>query len=195
MRPARASRHGLLFSRPGHDSARRPASVCGEGLRSAVPSSPWSRCRTAFVDAAPMIRNGYVTFGVFNRIDKISDPRAGGVVEIAAGACPDSIIMIKNGALNDALVRDNLIAPLRCARRCRRIAFVASDRPRATSISRCSPRSTSRSIRSRRMAASSPGSRCRWAFPSSPSSASAPASRAGGCDRQGGRSRRLGRRG
>ena len=57
----------------------------------------------------PMLRNGYVTFGMFNRTDKISDP----VLKVWAKlmqSLPGSIMMIKNGALNDSLVRDRLIA-------------------------------------------------------------------------------------
>jgi predicted O-linked N-acetylglucosamine transferase (SPINDLY family) len=56
----------------------------------------------------PMIRNGYVTFGVFNRVDKISD-RALAVWSKLLQAVPESIIMIKHGALNEAFVRDHLI--------------------------------------------------------------------------------------
>jgi predicted O-linked N-acetylglucosamine transferase (SPINDLY family) len=56
----------------------------------------------------PMIRNGYVTFGVFNRVDKISD-RALAVWSKLLEAVPGSIIMIKHGALNEAFVRDSLI--------------------------------------------------------------------------------------
>ncbi|CCE02851.1 tetratricopeptide repeat protein [Bradyrhizobium sp. STM 3809] len=57
----------------------------------------------------PMLRNGYVTFGVFNRIDKISDPALALWSRLMA-ALPDSRIIIKNGALDDALVRDALVA-------------------------------------------------------------------------------------
>jgi len=56
----------------------------------------------------PMIRNGHVTFGVFNRIDKISD-RVLSVWSRLLQAVPGSIITIKNGVLDDALVRDNLV--------------------------------------------------------------------------------------
>src|SRR6185503_488310 len=56
----------------------------------------------------PMIRNGHVTFGVFNRIDKISD-RALSVWSKLLQAVPGAIILIKNSVLDDALVRDNLI--------------------------------------------------------------------------------------
>ena len=55
-----------------------------------------------------MIRNGYVTFGVFNRVDKISDHALAVWSKLLAGGA-ESIIMIKHGALNDAFVRDNLI--------------------------------------------------------------------------------------
>jgi predicted O-linked N-acetylglucosamine transferase (SPINDLY family) len=57
----------------------------------------------------PMIRNGYVTFGVFNRIDKISDA-ALAVWSRLLQAIPGSIIVVKHGALSDAFVRDNLIS-------------------------------------------------------------------------------------
>jgi predicted O-linked N-acetylglucosamine transferase (SPINDLY family) len=57
----------------------------------------------------PMLKNGHVTFGVFNRIDKISDP-ALSVWSRILQALPDSRIVIKNGALDDQLLRDGLIA-------------------------------------------------------------------------------------
>ncbi|MGD0849478.1 tetratricopeptide repeat protein [Bradyrhizobium sp.] len=59
--------------------------------------------------ALPMIRNGYVTFGVFNRIDKISDDAMivwSKLLQQVAG----SIIVIKNSALDDPFLRDGLIA-------------------------------------------------------------------------------------
>jgi predicted O-linked N-acetylglucosamine transferase (SPINDLY family) len=65
----------------------------------------------------PMLRNGYVTFGVFNRIDKISD-RVIAVWSRLLQAVRGSVIMIKHGALGDAFVRDTLIA-----------RFVAQDVP------------------------------------------------------------------
>jgi len=58
--------------------------------------------------ALPMIRNGHVTFGVFNRIDKISDQALvvwSKLLQQVAG----STIVIKNGALDDPLLRDGLI--------------------------------------------------------------------------------------
>ncbi|MGY4307342.1 putative O-linked N-acetylglucosamine transferase (SPINDLY family) [Bradyrhizobium sp. USDA 4369] len=57
----------------------------------------------------PMLRNGHVTFGVFNRIDKISAQ----VLKVWATllqALPSARIVIKNGALDDAFLRDGLIA-------------------------------------------------------------------------------------
>jgi predicted O-linked N-acetylglucosamine transferase (SPINDLY family) len=57
----------------------------------------------------PMLRAGHVTFGVFNRIDKISDP-ALLVWSRLMQDLPDSRIIIKNVALNDRFLRDRLIA-------------------------------------------------------------------------------------
>jgi predicted O-linked N-acetylglucosamine transferase (SPINDLY family) len=59
--------------------------------------------------ALPMLRNGHVTFGVFNRIDKISDDAMmvwSKLLQQVAG----SIIVIKNSALDDPFLRDGLIA-------------------------------------------------------------------------------------
>jgi predicted O-linked N-acetylglucosamine transferase (SPINDLY family) len=58
--------------------------------------------------ALPMIRNGHITFGVFNRIDKISDEALvvwSKLLQQVAG----STIVIKNGALDDPFLRDRLI--------------------------------------------------------------------------------------
>ncbi|WP_315747701.1 MULTISPECIES: tetratricopeptide repeat protein [unclassified Bradyrhizobium] len=57
----------------------------------------------------PMLRNGYVTFGVFNRIDKISDQVLVVWSELMR-QMPEARIVIKNGALDQALLRDGLIA-------------------------------------------------------------------------------------
>jgi predicted O-linked N-acetylglucosamine transferase (SPINDLY family) len=57
----------------------------------------------------PALGNGYVTFGVFNRADKISDA-ALSVWSKLMQAVPGSVIVVKSGALNDTLVRDTLIA-------------------------------------------------------------------------------------
>jgi len=57
----------------------------------------------------PMIRNGYVTFGVFNRIDKISD-LALALWSRLMQALPTSRLVIKHAAIDDPLLRDGLIA-------------------------------------------------------------------------------------
>ena len=57
----------------------------------------------------PMLRNGYVTFGVFNRIYKISD-EAIRVWSRVMREVTGSKIIIKHGLLDDPLLRDNLIA-------------------------------------------------------------------------------------
>jgi predicted O-linked N-acetylglucosamine transferase (SPINDLY family) len=57
----------------------------------------------------PMLRNGYVTFGVFNRIYKISD-EAIGVWSRIMREVPGSRIVIKHTLLDDPLVRDGLVA-------------------------------------------------------------------------------------
>lgn len=59
----------------------------------------------------PILRNGYVTFGVFNRIYKISDD-AIRVWSRILGEVPDSRIVVKHTLLDDLLVRDGLIARL-----------------------------------------------------------------------------------
>jgi predicted O-linked N-acetylglucosamine transferase (SPINDLY family) len=58
--------------------------------------------------ALPMIRNGHITFGMFNRIDKISDEALvvwSKLLHEVAG----STIVIKNGALDDPLLRESVI--------------------------------------------------------------------------------------
>jgi len=57
----------------------------------------------------PMLRNGHVTFGVFNRIDKISEPALTLWSKLMAAA-PGSIIVVKNHSMGDSLLRDGLIA-------------------------------------------------------------------------------------
>ena len=59
--------------------------------------------------ALPALANGYVTFGVFNRVSKMSDS----AIEVWArilDRLPGSKLMIKDGGLDDALVRDGLLA-------------------------------------------------------------------------------------
>ncbi|HXH42448.1 MAG TPA: tetratricopeptide repeat protein [Bradyrhizobium sp.] len=58
---------------------------------------------------APAITNGFVTFGVFNRISKISDAAVEAWSRILERA-PGSRLLIKDFALDDGLVRDNLLA-------------------------------------------------------------------------------------
>ncbi|GLH76206.1 acetylglucosamine transferase [Bradyrhizobium sp. SSBR45G] len=57
----------------------------------------------------PMLRNGHVTFGAFNRIDKLSEPTLRLWSKLMA-ATPGSIIVVKNHSMGDALLRDGLIA-------------------------------------------------------------------------------------
>lgn len=58
---------------------------------------------------APAIANGFVTFGVVNRISKISD-EATKVWSRILERVPGSRLLIKDVALDDQLVRDNLVA-------------------------------------------------------------------------------------
>lgn len=58
--------------------------------------------------ASPMLTRGHVTFGIFNRIDKISDGFMARLTEIL-GSLPDSRLVIKNGALDDRLLKGELI--------------------------------------------------------------------------------------
>jgi predicted O-linked N-acetylglucosamine transferase (SPINDLY family) len=57
----------------------------------------------------PMLRNGFVTFGVFNRIDKISDDGLA-VWSRLLRVVPGSKIVVKHLALDDAFLRDALVA-------------------------------------------------------------------------------------
>jgi predicted O-linked N-acetylglucosamine transferase (SPINDLY family) len=57
----------------------------------------------------PMLCNGYVTFGAFNRTDKISEPALRLWSKLMA-ATPDSIIVVKSHSMSDSLLRDRLIA-------------------------------------------------------------------------------------
>ncbi|MGC2777579.1 MAG: tetratricopeptide repeat protein [Bradyrhizobium sp.] len=87
-----AARH--LFAEQVHDL---PAVITTDPLRGWQPTP------------LPMLRNGYVTFGVFNRIDKISEPVLA-LWSRLMGRLPDSRIVIKNGALDDPFLRDGLVA-------------------------------------------------------------------------------------
>ncbi|CCD92679.1 putative O-linked N-acetylglucosamine transferase, SPINDLY family; TPR domain protein [Bradyrhizobium sp. ORS 375] len=57
----------------------------------------------------PMLRNGHVTFGVFNRLDKITEPTLAVWARLMR-QLPDSRIVIKNPSLDDPLLRDRLLA-------------------------------------------------------------------------------------
>ncbi|MEY9753574.1 O-linked N-acetylglucosamine transferase, SPINDLY family protein [Bradyrhizobium yuanmingense] len=57
----------------------------------------------------PALSNGFVTFGVFNRISKISD-EAAAVWSRILERVPGSRLLIKDVALDDQLVRDKLLA-------------------------------------------------------------------------------------
>jgi len=61
--------------------------------------------------STPATSNGFVTFGVFNRISKISDQAAQAWSRILERV-PGSRLLIKDVALDDQLVRDNLLARL-----------------------------------------------------------------------------------
>ncbi|MBR0929753.1 acetylglucosamine transferase [Bradyrhizobium sp. CCBAU 53351] len=58
---------------------------------------------------SPAISNGFVTFGVFNRISKISD-EAADVWSRILERVPGSRLLIKDVALDDRLIRENLLA-------------------------------------------------------------------------------------
>lgn len=57
----------------------------------------------------PMLRNGYVTFGTFNRIEKISNEVLP-VWSRLLRELPGSKLVIKHNALDDAVLRDGLVA-------------------------------------------------------------------------------------
>lgn len=83
-----------LFAERVHDL---PSLITIEPLTD-VPPSP-----------LPMLHNGFVTFGVFNRIDKISD-QAMAVWSKLVRAVTGSKIVVKHLALDDTLVRDGLVS-------------------------------------------------------------------------------------
>jgi hypothetical protein len=125
------------------------------------------------VSPLPMQSKGYVTFGVFNRIDKTSAPAIALWSRIFASV-PDARLVVKIGMIDDPEVRASLL-----------VRFVASGiaAERVTCSAgagvmiTCWPlrMSTFRSTRCRRMAARARGSRCIWAFPSLQSLAKAKA--------------------
>ena len=56
----------------------------------------------------PMLSKGHVTFGVFNRIDKISDDAVALWSRILT-ALPDARLIVKHGMIDDAKIRENLL--------------------------------------------------------------------------------------
>jgi predicted O-linked N-acetylglucosamine transferase (SPINDLY family) len=82
-----------LFAERVHDL---PSLITIEPITDAQPS------------ALPMLRNGFVTFGVFNRIDKISDQALAAWSKLLR-ATAGSKIVVKHIAIDDALVRDGLL--------------------------------------------------------------------------------------
>jgi predicted O-linked N-acetylglucosamine transferase (SPINDLY family) len=74
-------------------------------LPSLITTTPISDVQPS---APPMLRNGFVSFGVFNRIDKISD-EALAVWSKLLRMVTGSKIVIKHFALDEALVRDGLV--------------------------------------------------------------------------------------
>ena len=73
-----------------------PCSITIDPATGAVPPEP------------PMLRNGFVTFGVFNRTEKISDAVLG-VWSAICRQIPDAKIVVKNASLDDSLLRDTLL--------------------------------------------------------------------------------------
>lgn len=74
-------------------------------LPTAITMEPISEARPS---ALPMLRNGFITFGVFNRIDKISDEVLA-VWSKLLRTVTGSKIVIKHFALDEALLRDGLV--------------------------------------------------------------------------------------
>jgi predicted O-linked N-acetylglucosamine transferase (SPINDLY family) len=88
--------HGVrhMFAESVHDL---PSVITIDPISVVQPSVP------------PMLRNGFVTFGVFNRIDKISDEALAvwsKLLRVVAG----SKIVVKHLALDDAFLRDGLVS-------------------------------------------------------------------------------------
>jgi predicted O-linked N-acetylglucosamine transferase (SPINDLY family) len=83
-----------LFAERIHDL---PSVITMDPISMVQPSAP------------PMLRNGFVTFGVFNRIDKISD-EALAVWSRLLRAVAGSKIVVKHFALDEAFLRDGLIS-------------------------------------------------------------------------------------
>jgi predicted O-linked N-acetylglucosamine transferase (SPINDLY family) len=82
-----------LFAEQIHDL---PCGITIDAMPDVQPSEP------------PLLRNGFVTFGVFNRIDKISDG-ALSLWSTILQQIPGSRIVVKNASLDDSFLRDALI--------------------------------------------------------------------------------------
>ena len=74
-------------------------------LPSVITIEPICEVRPA---ALPMLRNGFVTFGVFNRIDKISDEVLAVWAKLLRSVT-GSKILVKHLALDEAFLRDGLV--------------------------------------------------------------------------------------
>jgi len=74
-------------------------------LPSLITTEPISEVQPSVL---PMLRNGFVTFGVFNRIDKISD-EALAVWSKLLRTVTESKIIVKHFALDEAFLRDALV--------------------------------------------------------------------------------------
>jgi len=74
-------------------------------LPSVITIEPICEVRPA---ALPMLRNGFVTFGVFNRIDKISDEVLAVWAKLLRSVTGSKIV-VKHLALDEAFLRDGLV--------------------------------------------------------------------------------------
>ncbi len=61
------------------------------------------------VAPAPVLEKGYITFGCFNRVEKLVEPVIAAWSEVLK-ALPESRLLLKAGALNNDMVRENLLA-------------------------------------------------------------------------------------
>ena len=86
-----AVRH--LFAEQIHDL---PCCITIDAVPGVQPAEP------------PMLRNGFVTFGIFNRTEKISDA-ALRVWSTILQQIPAARIIVKNGSLDDSFLRDTLL--------------------------------------------------------------------------------------
>ena len=86
------------------------------------------------VSPLPMLTKGYVTFGVFNRVEKISDEAIASWGRILA-ALPHARLVVKHSMIDDATVRTSLVEAARGARdRSRAGDLPWSDSARSTCV-------------------------------------------------------------